>query len=73
MPVPELIGRINRHLQGWANYYGHGYPRRAFRNINQYVRQRLTKHLKRRSQRPYKLREGQTYYQHLHELGLITL
>jgi len=73
VPEPELIGRVNRHLKGWANYYAHGYPRKAFRNINQYVRQRLTKHLKRRSQRPYKLREGQTYYQHLNESGLITL
>ena len=41
--------------------------------MNQYVRQRLTKHLKRRSQRPYKLPQGQSYYQHLNNLGLITL
>jgi RNA-directed DNA polymerase len=72
-PVPELIERVNRHLKGWANYYAYGYPRKAFRDMNQYVRQRLTKHLKRRSQRPYKLPEGQTYYQHLNNLGLITL
>lgn len=72
-PVPELIARINRHLKGWANYYAYGYPRNAFRGINHYVRQRLTKHLERRSQRPYKLPEGQTYYQHLNKLGLITL
>jgi RNA-directed DNA polymerase len=72
-PVPELIERINRHLKGWANYYAYGYPRKAFRDMNRYVRQRLTKHLERRSQRPYKLPEGQTYYQHLNKLGLITL
>lgn len=72
-PVPELIARINRHLKGWANYYAYGYPRKAFRAMNRYVRQRLTKHLERRSQRPYKLPEGQTYYQHLNKLGLITL
>ena len=72
-PVPELIERINRHLKGWANYYSYGYPRNAFRGINHYVRQRLTKHLERRSQRSYKLPEGQTYYQHLNKLGLITL
>ena len=73
VPVPELIARVNRHLKGWANYYGHGYPRKAFRDINQYVRQRLTKHLQRRSQRPYKRPKGKTYYQHLNELGLIVL
>ena len=72
-PVPELIKRINRHLQGWANYYRYGYPRKAFRDINHYVRNRLKIHLNRRSQRPYKLPEGQTYYQHLNKLGLITL
>ena len=72
-PVPELIERVNRHLKGWANYYGYGYPRKAFRDMNQYVRKRLQIHLNRRSQRPYKLPEGQTYYQHLNNLGLITL
>jgi RNA-directed DNA polymerase len=72
-PVPELIDRINRHLKGWANYYAYGYPRKAFRDMNHYVRQRLTTHLNRRSQRVYKLPEGQSYYQHLNELGLIAL
>ena len=32
--VPQLIERINRHLRGWANYFGQGYPRKAFRQIN---------------------------------------
>ena len=72
-PVPELIERVNRHLRGWANYYDYGYPRKAFRDMNQYVRKRLQIHLNRRSQRSYKLPKGQTYYQHLNGLGLITL
>jgi RNA-directed DNA polymerase len=72
-PIPELIDGVNRHLKGWANYYAYGYPRKAFRDMNHYVRQRLAKHLERRSQRPYRLPEGRTYYQHLNEWGLITL
>lgn len=72
-PIPELIVRINRHLKGWANYYTYGHPRKAFRDMNRYVRLRLIAHLERRSQRPYKKPKGQTYYQHLNELGLIIL
>jgi RNA-directed DNA polymerase len=73
MPIPQMIGEINRHLKGWANYYRYGYPRKAFSTINGYARQRLTTHLKRRSQRAYKPPEGRTYYEQLSRLGLIYL
>lgn len=72
-PVPVLLAEVNRHLKGWKNYYSYGYPRKAFRQMNRYVRERMTKHLKRRSQRAYKLPEGKTYYRHLKEMGLIYL
>jgi RNA-directed DNA polymerase len=72
-PIPELIEKVNRQMRGWSNYYSYGYPRQAFRGINHYVRERLTIHLNRRSQRKYKLPEGQTYYQQLNNLGLIFL
>lgn len=73
VPLPELIERVNLHLRGWANYYRLGYPRKAFRHINRYVRLRLRGHLRRRSQRPWKPREGQTYYQAFQRMGLIML
>jgi RNA-directed DNA polymerase len=72
-PVPVLTAELNRHLKGWANYYSYGYPRKAFREINRYTRERMTKHLKRRSQRAYKVPEGKSYYKHLEEMGLICL
>jgi RNA-directed DNA polymerase len=72
-PAPELIYTINRHLHGWANYFGHGYPRKAFRQINSFVRQRLTHHLKRRSQRPFKPRTDESYYAALKRMGLAYL
>jgi RNA-directed DNA polymerase len=37
-PLPELIGRVNRNLRGWANYFGLGYPRQTFRGLNHFVR-----------------------------------
>ena len=40
-PLPELIERLNRHLRGWANYFGLGYPRQTFRDLNHFVRCRL--------------------------------
>jgi RNA-directed DNA polymerase len=69
-PIPRLIARLNRHLKGWANYFSFGYPRKAYRAINWHVGYRLANHLKHhRSQRPYKLPEGMSYYAHLQRLG----
>jgi RNA-directed DNA polymerase len=72
-PLPELIERVNRHLRGWANYFGLGYPRQAFRDVNHFVRYRLGKHLQRRSQRGWRSRQGVTLYEHLERLGLKAL
>ncbi|HRI13015.1 MAG TPA: group II intron maturase-specific domain-containing protein [Verrucomicrobiota bacterium] len=72
-PLPELTGRLNRPLRGWANYFGLGYPRKAFRGLNHFVRYRLGKHLHRRSQRGWRAREGVSLYAHLERLGLRAL
>ena len=72
-PIPALIAEVNAHLQGWANYFGQGYPRKAFRQINSFVRSRLTVHLQRRSQRAFRPPEGQSFSAHLNRLGLVTL
>ena len=72
-PIPELIGELNRHLRGWANYFSYGYPRAAFRKINWYVLDRLTQHVRRRSQRPFRPPEGVTYYEQFRRMGLVSL
>jgi RNA-directed DNA polymerase len=72
-PIPALIRTLNRHLSGWANYFGFGHARDAFRAINFAVQKRLRAHLGRRSQRPYRLPKGKTYYRHLADLGLVYL
>jgi RNA-directed DNA polymerase len=69
-PLPTLIGELNRHLRGWANYFSFGYPRAAFREINAYVGERLTQHAQRRSQRPFRPPKGVSFYAHFQRLGL---
>jgi len=70
LPIPELIAEINEVLHGWKLYFSHGYPRAAFRKINWFVLDRLTHHLQRRSQRPFRPPEGMTFYVQLQRLGL---
>ena len=73
VPIPQLIERLNRHLKGWRNYFHFGYPSVAFGKINTYIRDRLTQHLRRRSQRPFRPPKGVSYYEQLTRLGLIRL
>ena len=73
VPIPQLIGELNQNLRGWGNYFRFGYPRHAFGQINSYVQWRLWKHLRRRSQRPYRPPKGMTVYAQMKQLGLIAL
>ena len=68
-PIPKLIEGLNRHLKGWRNYFDFGYPRVAFREINWYVGDRLTQHLRRRSQRPFRPPEGVSSTSNSSDLG----
>jgi RNA-directed DNA polymerase len=72
-PIATLIGELNRHLKGWANYFSIGYPTGAYWEIDWYLRGRLIQHLQRRSQRPFRPPEGVSWYQHLERLGLVSL
>ena len=69
-PLPQLIGELNRHLRSWANYFDYGYPRKSFRQINAYVQERLLRHLRRRSQRPYRPPAELSHYEHYRRMGL---
>jgi len=70
VPIPQVIQEINRWLMSWSRYYRYGYPRSVFRQLNWYVIARLSRHLRRRSQRPFRVAEGQTVYAKLQRLGL---
>jgi RNA-directed DNA polymerase len=65
-----LIDEVNGQTRGWGNYFGQGYPRKAFRQINRFVQERLGRHLQRRSQRPYRGAGGTSWYARLMALGL---
>jgi RNA-directed DNA polymerase len=71
-PIPLLIEGVNRHLRGWMNYFCLGYPRQGFREIGDHVRSCIIRHLRRRSQRPYRIPEGRSWYRELADLGLLT-
>ena len=72
-PISTLIGELNRHLKGWANYFSLGYPRGVYWEIDWFVRGRLIRHLQRRSQRPFHPPKGEAWYTHLKRLGLVCL
>ena len=69
-PVKDMIETINEQTRGWKNYFSAGYPRRAFRDLNHFIRNRVIGHLQRRSQRGHKMPEGCSYDRHLMNLGL---
>jgi RNA-directed DNA polymerase len=72
-PISDLIGELNRHLTGWANYFSFGYATGVYWEIDWFVRGRLIRHLRRRSQRPYHPPKDEAWYTHLKRLGLVCL
>jgi len=73
-PLGEVIAEINVILRGWANYFRYGYPRKAFRDVNHFVRCRFKRFLLNRSQRRSKpFRQGESLHVGLNRYGLLYL
>jgi RNA-directed DNA polymerase len=73
-PLREVVEEVNVILRGWANYFGYGYPRKVFRDVNHFVRCRFKRFLLNRSQRRGKpFRQGESLYAGLKRYGLIYL
>jgi len=72
-PLAEVIGKLNRYLRGWRNYFSFGYPRLACKKVNWYVQTRLRCFMRTRSRRRGRQLEGPSRYQALRSQGLIYL
>jgi RNA-directed DNA polymerase len=70
----EVIKEVNVILRGWSNYFRYGYPRKVFRDVNQFVRCRFQRFLLNRSQRRSRpFRQGESQYAGLKRYGLLYL
>jgi len=66
----DTIAQVNLLNRGWKSYFGFGYPRKCFRDLNWFTQQRFKGFLGHRSQRKCKpLRDGEPLYAGLHRLG----
>ena len=45
-PAPEVVKDLNVFLRGWGNYFQFGNPRKAFRDVCHYTRERMVTHLR---------------------------
>lgn len=71
LPLPELIEKVNAFRRGWGTYFSFGHPRGAFRESNVRTIERLTRHLRHRSQRGCRPPAAMSTYQFLTQrLGL---
>ncbi len=70
-PATAVVDDLNTFLRGWCGYFQYGYPRKAFRDLGHFCRNRMVTHLNRRSQRKYAVPKGMSHYQYLQKLGLI--
>lgn len=71
-PPREVIAEVNTYLRGWLAYFRVGYPAKARWNLVRHAENRIVRHLRRRSQRPYRPPDGVNLYQHVRNLGLLS-
>jgi RNA-directed DNA polymerase len=48
VPMPQVIGELNRTLRGWANYFHHRNCTQALSKVKMHVEERVRTHLRRR-------------------------
>jgi len=48
VPMPQIIGELNRTLRGWSNYFHHGNCSGVMSKVKMHVEERVRTHLRRR-------------------------
>lgn len=62
VPVAVIVADLNALLRGWQQYFQFGHARGAQHALTAFAIERLTRHLRRRSQRPVRPPDGMTWY-----------
>lgn len=73
-PAPAVVRELNPIIRGWMNYYRIekvSYTQKAFRKLNDYLRDRLIRYYNRKSQRGSNLSGSQAFDMLVKEYGLI--
>lgn len=73
LPPQDVVANMNRFLRGWFAYFSVGHPAQVRWDLIRFAEERVARHLRRRSQRPYRPPEGVPLQKHAHALGLIAL
>lgn len=73
LPLPDIVGALNRFLIGWGNYFRLWHTGTAFNEVNWFVQCRLCYLLRGGSQRGRKLLDGKRITGFLQEAGLFRL
>lgn len=48
LPLPDIVGRLNRYLRGWSGYFHFRNSTGVFRNAKSFVEERVRAHLRKR-------------------------
>jgi len=70
VPVATVVKTVDTAIRGWLNYFTVGHAGQVRWNLIRFAEKRLVRHLRRRSQRPYRPPDGVTLFEHIHHLGL---
>ena len=74
VPIDKIRNQLNRYSAGWMQYFGAFHRGQVINKADAFVLDRMTRHLKRRSQRGVRPTHGAKWYEFVHKhLGITPL